>query len=83
MHLISFSVYWHEGVRFPWNVSYRRLWAAMRVLGIESGSLEEQSVLLTAEPSLQPLQTDFYSSTREKTNLLGPILYISIFKGGL
>jgi hypothetical protein len=40
-----------EGIRSH----YRWLWATMWLLGIElTWSLEEQSVLLTAEPSLQP-----------------------------
>jgi hypothetical protein len=34
--------------------NYRWLWATMWLLELNSGPLEEQSVLLTAEPSLQP-----------------------------
>lgn len=36
-----------------WNMSYRQLWATIKVLGIEPGPWQEQPVL-TSEPSLQP-----------------------------
>jgi hypothetical protein len=39
----------------PLELEFRWLLAAMLVLGIEPGILEEQLVLLTTEPSLQPL----------------------------
>lgn len=39
------------------NWSYRRLWAATWILGIEPGPLEEQPVHLSTEPSLQLLNT--------------------------
>jgi hypothetical protein len=39
---------------------YRWLWATMWVLGIELRTLEEQSVLLTSEPSLQPKMLIFF-----------------------
>jgi hypothetical protein len=38
--------------QISWNWSYRQLWAAVWVLGIEPGSFEDQPVLLTTEPSL-------------------------------
>ena len=40
----------------PWNSSYRQLLVAMWVLGIDLGPVEEQPVLLAAEPSLQHRQ---------------------------
>ena len=40
----------------------------MWVLGIELGTLEEQSVLLTAEPSLQPLELIFVQSLLQDTD---------------
>lgn len=44
-----------QAIRFRWNGVKRQLWASVWVLGIELQSLEEQPVLLTAKPSLQPL----------------------------
>lgn len=35
----------------PWNWNYRWLWATVSVLGMDQWSLEEQPVLLTAEPA--------------------------------
>ena len=43
-----------KGQWIPWGWIYRWLWAAMWMLGIKPSPLEEQPVLLTAEPSLQP-----------------------------
>lgn len=44
-----------EGIKIPWNWSYRRFWASMGVLRIELESFGEQPVLLTAELPLQLL----------------------------
>ena len=56
MYLFLFYAHWcfAVGIRSPGNWNYRQLWAAMWVLGIEPGPLEEQSVLLTPEPSSSP-----------------------------
>lgn len=37
-----------------WNWNYRQFWVTLRVLGVESHPLQEQWVLLTAEPSSAP-----------------------------
>jgi hypothetical protein len=48
------SVWGHQ---ILWNWSYRQVWAAMWVLELNPGPLEEKVVLLTTEPSLQPPKT--------------------------
>jgi hypothetical protein len=60
-NLLLFSVYWwFDGMysvwacQIPWYRSYKQLWVAMWVLG-NPASLEGQTVLLTTDPSLQPL----------------------------
>ena len=58
----------------PWDRSYRQLWATMWVLGLEPGSLEEQPVLLTIEPSCKPTEIRFFISesfSEVVFNLLG------------
>lgn len=57
-----------EGVRHPGTVSDRELFATMSMLGIDSGPLEEQLVLLTAESSLQP-QNSFLEYDEYETPL--------------
>lgn len=42
-----------RGRQMPWDWSYRGLWTAMWVLGINSGSPEEQPMLLTFQPPSQ------------------------------
>lgn len=54
MHVVPKKT--RRGHQKPPNWSYRRLWAAMWMLGIELGPLE-QLVLLTPQPSLQLLKT--------------------------
>jgi hypothetical protein len=41
----------HEDCQIPWDWSYRRLWAAVWVLGMNPGPLEKQPVLLITEPT--------------------------------
>ena len=48
-----------RGHQIPWNWSYGWLQATTRVLGTSLGSLQEQKVLPTAEPSLQTLHLIF------------------------
>jgi hypothetical protein len=50
-----------RGYPIVWSWSYRQVWAAMWGLGSEPDPLEEQYVLLTAEPSFQPC---CYSETK-------------------
>ena len=45
---------------FPLNWSYRWLWITVLVLGLEPSPLEEQ-VLVTTDPSLQPLSLVFFN----------------------
>ena len=40
------------GCQIPWNWSYRQLWAAMWMLGIEPGSSDRAVFALNREPSL-------------------------------
>ena len=42
-------------VSVPWELESQTVASPTRALGIEPGSSGEQSVLLTAEPSLQPV----------------------------
>lgn len=44
----------------PWNWSYRWLWAALSVMGVKLGPAEEQLMLLTPEPSLNPCCSSHY-----------------------
>ena len=60
-NLFLFYVHWSFPCMYvcvrgliPWNWSYRQLRTAMWLLGFEPKPLEEQSVLLSSEPSLQP-----------------------------
>lgn len=48
---------WHS---ILWRWSSRWLWVMMWVMGIESRSSEDQQVLLTGEPSLQPVCVYLY-----------------------
>lgn len=41
-----------RGLQMPWDWSYRGLYGASWILGIETRFCEEQPVLLAAEPSL-------------------------------
>lgn len=52
-----------------WNWSYRPLWATMWMLGVKLGSLQEQPVLLAADPSLWPVCLDFKVSVIYKVLL--------------
>lgn len=59
-HLLLVLLEARPGHWIPWKWSYRQLrqlWATMWELN--PGCLEEKSVLLTAEPTLQPLQLTF------------------------
>lgn len=48
-----------RGHQFPWNRCCRHLWATVWVLRWNAGPLQEEPVLLTADPSLQPWQLAF------------------------
>jgi hypothetical protein len=48
-------MHWCEGVsQMPWNWSYRQVWAAMWMLGMEPKSSGRAASALIAEPTLQP-----------------------------
>ena len=57
---------------------YRWLWANMWLLGIELRTLEEQAVLLTTEPSLQPLQGSPLGVPINTSRMTGSVPFFSL-----
>ena len=62
VYLTLFYVHWCEGVRSPATGSSDSCELPCGCWELNQGSLEEQSVLLTTEPSLQPLDELIYKS---------------------
>jgi hypothetical protein len=59
-HVCPVSAEARKEHRISWNWSYRLLLVTMWVLETKASPLVEQPVLLTAEPSLQPLLIFFF-----------------------
>lgn len=60
IYLLLFYVYWCFAYVSIRSWSYRWFWAACGCWDLNPNPLEEQSVPLTAEPSLQPVDTLLY-----------------------
>jgi hypothetical protein len=56
-----------RGHEIPWDYSCILLWATMWLLELNSGPLEEQSVCLTTEPSLQSFASFFREGKVEES----------------
>lgn len=56
----------------PWNWSYQWLWATMQELGPKPGPSAGEQVLLTTNPSLQPLICGL-TAVREVASIDAPI----------
>jgi hypothetical protein len=52
-----------RGWQVPWNWNYRWLWATSGYWNLNPDPVEKHQVLLTAEPSLQPLLLGFLCFT--------------------
>lgn len=53
-HVPAVQAWGRRGCKILWNWSFRGMGGNLRVLGMNLGPLEEELVLLTTEPFLQP-----------------------------